>query len=299
MIAGEYLVLAGATALAIPVGYAQQLSVTKKSTDKPLLNWTAREKGKVWFRAVFESENLTCITCTQDDTAQTLRNILQTARSMNHSFLRGNYIWDAETDLEFPLSWGLGSSSTLLANIAQWSGTNPYRLLFLTLGGSGYDVACALHDKALLYQYRGTEMQPIIQPIDFLPPFADQLYFVYSGQKQDTRTSLHGFSPERMPAELVRQVSGLSHQIAEATTLPVFTDLMQQHEELIGNAIGQVPLQKLRFADFEGQVKSLGAWGGDFFLVASEMKKESLMHYFHSKGCQHVIPFGEMVLANN
>jgi hypothetical protein len=47
------------------------------------------------------------------------------------------------------------------------------------------------------------------------------------------------------------------------------------------------------FHDFEGVVKSLGAWGGDFVLAIS---KENPTDYFKAKGFEVVIPYSEMIL---
>ena len=50
---------------------------------------------------------------------------------------------ECKTFLEFDKSWGLGSSSTLISLISQWTNANPYELLTKSFGGGGYDIACA------------------------------------------------------------------------------------------------------------------------------------------------------------
>ena len=47
------------------------------------------------------------------------------------------------------------------------------------------------------------------------------------------------------------------------------------------------------FEDFNGVLKSLGAWGGDFIMAFS---KENPTDYFKQKGFETVIPFEEMIL---
>jgi hypothetical protein len=47
------------------------------------------------------------------------------------------------------------------------------------------------------------------------------------------------------------------------------------------------------FSDFNGTVKSLGAWGGDFVLVVSN---ENPTAYFKSKGFETVLPYKDMIL---
>ena len=46
--------------------------------------------------------------------------------------------------------------------------------------------------------------------------------------------------------------------------------------------------------DFDGAVKSLGAWGGDFFLAASEMPFERVSKYFQTKGLKTVFKFNDL-----
>jgi hypothetical protein len=52
-------------------------------------------------------------------------------------------------------------------------------------------------------------------------------------------------------------------------------------------------VQEALFEDFDGVVKSLGAWGGDFVLAIS---KENPTNYFKERGYTIVIPYSEMIL---
>jgi hypothetical protein len=56
-----------------------------------------------------------------------------------------------------------------------------------------------------------------------------------------------------------------------------------------------VPVQKELFSDFPGVVKSLGAWGGDFLLILSEMPKNEISSYFAKKGYQMLFSYGEII----
>jgi hypothetical protein len=47
------------------------------------------------------------------------------------------------------------------------------------------------------------------------------------------------------------------------------------------------------FSDFDGAVKSLGAWGGDFVLAISN---EDPTTYFKSKGYETIIAYKDMIL---
>jgi hypothetical protein len=50
----------------------------------------------------------------------------------------------------------------------------------------------------------------------------------------------------------------------------------------------------MTFSDFKGEIKSLGAWGGDFVMVISESDPTA---YFSEKGFTTVISYDEMILT--
>jgi hypothetical protein len=56
----------------------------------------------------------------------------------------------------------------------------------------------------------------------------------------------------------------------------------------------QKTVKQLLFNNFNGSIKSLGAWGGDFILVATQ---DNPNNYFKSNGYNVVIPFNDMVLS--
>ena len=47
------------------------------------------------------------------------------------------------------------------------------------------------------------------------------------------------------------------------------------------------------FPDFDGSIKSLGAWGGDFVLTVS---KDNPTAYFENKGYKTIVSYQEMIL---
>ena len=104
---------------------------------------------------------------------------------MNSKAFEGNHLI-FNTHLDFDPNWGLGSSSTLISLLAQWANVNPYELLKMTMGGSGYDIACATASQPIIYRLENGS--PIVEKADFKPAFADKLYFVYQG---------HSRAPER------------------------------------------------------------------------------------------------------
>jgi hypothetical protein len=85
----------------------------------------------------------------------------------------------------------------------------------------------------------------------------------------------------------------LTLDLLNCTDLKTFESLIEQHERYISSLIQQAPLKEILFSDYKGAIKSLGAWGGDFFLATGNAEA---MAYFKSKGFSTVVPFSEMIL---
>ena len=51
-------------------------------------------------------------------------------------------------------------------------------------------------------------------------------------------------------------------------------------------------IKEKKFIDYKGQIKSLGAWGGDFILAAGPSNSPE---YFNKKGYKTIIPFKKML----
>ena len=70
---------------------------------------------------------------------------------MNPEFLQSEQGFLVKTNLTFPRDWGLGTSSTLINNIAQWAKVDAFQLLWNSFSGSGYDIANAQYNTPILY----------------------------------------------------------------------------------------------------------------------------------------------------
>ena len=134
LISGEYLILEGAIGLAVPTVQGQDLVV--EETDTGRLQWeSVDENEKTWFNAEFDLEDFELLSHSGDErVGEQLQRILRTARKMNSRFLVTSEGCHVRTALEFSRNWGLGSSSTLVNNIAKWADRNPFRLLFESFG---------------------------------------------------------------------------------------------------------------------------------------------------------------------
>ena len=291
LLTGEYLILDGALGLALPTKPGQDLLV--EEGDPGWLTWESFDRGgNSWFRCTFRLADLQYrLDLGEPETAQTLQRILQKARELNPEFLPDSAGLRAQTHLGFDRDWGLGSSSTLISNIAEWSATNPYTLLFQSFGGSGYDIACARSSVPVLY--RLDLGRPEVRTADFHPPFADNLFFVFLNRKQVSSESIAKYRSLKLEKKPMDVISRITRDIVVSDTLEQFEHLLREHERVLAGVLGLQPIQDRYFADYFGQTKSLGAWGGDFVLATGNEHSPS---YFSGKGYDTVIPYRDMIL---
>jgi len=304
LLTGEYAVLDGALSLAIPTKYGQLLSIQKIGDS--LLTWNSLdENGNSWFSATFmmtkDAETKQTIlniatekNSTESDmqTAKTLLRILSEAIKMNPTFLSDTNGYQIDTKLTFPRNWGLGSSSTLINNIASWAKVDAFKLLWNAFSGSGYDIACAQHNYPITYQVK--DKKPTVQKIDFNPSFKDKLYFVYLNQKQNSREGIAQYKNSNAnKSKFILKISELTLQISKSKNITEFNRLISIHEQTISDFL-QIPTVKDNlFPDFPGGLKSLGAWGGDFILATGSPRD---IRYFKRKGYETVIQYKDMAL---
>ena len=291
LITGEYAVLDGAKAWAIPTKYGQSLTVLKTESKK--IEWTSLDdKDLVWFEAIYDLESTTEISSSNSEISKNLVEIFIEAQKLNPRFLTGGLGYAIESKLTFPRDWGLGSSSTLINNIAQWANINPYQLLENTFRGSGYDIACAQHNAPILYQL--AKGNPRVEEVNFNPDFKDQLFFIYLNKKQNSRDAIKKYYSEIIDRkELSKTVSQITSRMITTTALDDFELLMTLHENVISDALKTPTIKTKLFSNYPRAIKSLGAWGGDFILVTGD---KSSMAYFKQKGYSTIIPYSEMIL---
>jgi hypothetical protein len=296
MLTGEYIVLDGAKALALPTRFGQYLRVKQQltATNHELLWVAMKNNGAVWLNLSFDTRTLSCIGNTGEE-AKRLESILQICRAYNPDFLNTAHDYAVETRLEFPNNWGLGSSSTFIYSIAQWAQVDPILLLGKTIGGSGYDVACAGSELPIVFHIN--EGIASWQQVEFNPPFREQIYFVHLGEKQLSSAGIKHYKSRDIKREdFVTWVNVVTDSMLGCATLTKFNQLLEEHEQYISDAIGMEPLKHTMFKDFEGGVKSLGAWGGDFALLTYEGGKGKLQEYLAGKKLNTVLGWNEMIL---
>jgi mevalonate kinase len=300
LLSGEYVVLDGAQALAVPLQVGQSLSVNYSASFNPSLTWKSFDhEGNLWLEARFEFWRFNCLDPNPSPEILELQKILRAARKLNTHFLREENDVFVETRLGFPLSWGFGSSSTLLYNIAQWAYVSPFQLQFMTFGGSGYDVACAQSDGPILYTL--DQSGPNWSPTMFEPPFADQLALLYLGQKQNSREAVARYQEQRhrLGEGVIEQISELTKRMMSTQSFEEFETIMEAHEEIMSHVLDIAPVKERLFKDYNGCVKSLGAWGGDFALVSLRGTIDEARAYFEEKDYSPLLPYTSLVYNSN
>lgn len=294
LLTGEYLVLEGATALAFPVNKGQSLQVFN-TNEKGILQWKAVHESGHWFYAKLSIPNLEIIETDNKEISKYLVRILKKTRDLNLNFLVNTGGLKVETKLEFLPQHGLGSSSTLINNLAKWAEVDAYELQKITFGGSGYDIACANNNKTLFFKLSNNKT--IINETVFNPSFSNQIYFVYLGKKQKSLESIKDFRQNANYTNLeIEEISKISKAIVDCQKLDEFDQLIETHEEIMSKVLSRPTIKQLMFSDFEGSVKSLGGWGGDFVMMTSKMDNLEFSDYLATKDLDTFYTFNELLI---
>lgn len=293
LITGEYLVLDGAKALALPTQLGQNLIIEKGKNQE--IQWISYDSdGSIWFQDTILFTDITNFIPTETESVKsTLTTILYQAYLKNPDFVNPNQGYTIQTKLTFSRKWGLGTSSTLINNIAQWLNIDAFELLNTSFGGSGYDIACAQNNYPIIYQLENGK--PLVSPITFNPTFTDQIYFVYLNRKQNSKTAIANYNINKNKDldKNISKINLITQEVIQAKTAETFRQSLEKHEAKMSIILETCTIKELLFPDFKGTIKSLGAWGGDFIMVISD---KNPANYFFEKGFNTLFPYKELIL---
>ena len=287
------MVLDGAQAFALPTQYGQNLII--EDAENNTIHWTSYDCDKsIWFEDTISFDSI--VRKERHDDAKSIKNtlieILHEAYLMNSDFITTSKGYKITTELTFPKLWGLGTSSTLINNIAQWLQMDAFELLKRSFGGSGYDIACAQNDSGILYQI--VNDKPVVEIVDFNPDFTDKIFFVYLNKKQNSKNAIASYYSNQVDIrKTIPVINQITKSVVEAFEPKTFAMALAQHEIALSNILELPTVKETLFHDFDGVIKSLGAWGGDFVLSIS---KENPTEYFMERGFDIVIPYQDMIL---
>ena len=289
LLTGEYVVLNGALSLALPTIYGQYLKVKYNPSNK--IRWISYDNDKkIWFNCEFDKDNLEVIFSSSNKISGRLKKIISCIRAVNTDFLKSNGS-EIITKLTFNKNWGLGSSSTLINNLAEFAKIDPYFLNDKIFNGSGYDIACARSNTSLLYKIHGNKRK--VKKINFDPPFKDKLYLVYLNKKKNSLDEIKKFKKNKNQKMYTEEISNITSQIISCNDQIEFNSLIKEHEKIISKLTARETVKNILFTDFKGEIKSLGAWGGDFILASSS---ELTSDYFRNKGYNNIFKYNELIM---
>ena len=289
LLTGEYVILDGALSLAAPTKFGQHLKFQENLSN--FINWKSKNfDGNIWFECLITSDTLKVESTSSQKISNTLVEIINFIREYNPAFLK-NCGSDISTNLTFEKNLGLGSSSTLISNLSKISGVNPYTLNNKIFKGSGYDIACAESISPILYKL--DKDQKIINEVSFKPSFNENIYFVYLNKKQNSILEIEKYNKNKASNSIINEISDITSEILVCNSIDRFNKLIEAHELIISKLISKQTIKDLLFKDFDGYIKSLGAWGGDMIMVTSQIDPSQ---YFIEKGYSTIFKFKELLV---
>ena len=289
LLTSEYVVLDGALALAVPTKWGQEFFVEENTDGKSLVTWTALHQGESWLKATINYKNGQLLSTNISESAAFILKVLMKLKQLSTIQLQGNSSYSITTNLQFPANYGLGSSSTLMNNLAQWADINAFELNESCLGGSGYDIAVAQEKSPILYH---NSPERIIQKIDFNPSFKEDLIFIHLNQKQNSREGIKLYRTKEKSPALIDAFSEITRRVLEVETLEKFSELMTVHEKKLSSFLGIETAKEKYFENCPSFVKSLGAWGGDFVMSSKFSDYEG---YFKAKGFSTIFSYEDLI----
>ena len=288
LLTGEYSVLNGSLAIGLPTKMGQDMLVENILNEK--ISWLSfNMNSEKWFECLFDLKSLNVLGTSDKNISLRLKKILESSRDLNSKFLKtGKKII---TNLDFDYKWGLGTSSTLINNISKWAEINPYELLKKTFGGSGYDLACAEANSPILFSLNSGKEKVI--PVNFNPILKKNLFFIYQNKKQNTKKSLEEYQNQNLfDKSTINRISKISRDLISTSNINEFRKLIDYHENIMSSVLKIDSINK-KFSDYEGSIKSLGAWGGDFFLAVGP---EDSLDYFKKRNYKIGYKYADFIL---
>ena len=289
MLTSEYVAVDGALVLAIPTKLGQELFYTENEDQKSLIFWEAYHQNQLWLKATIDYKNWKILETNDSKASEFILKTLKNVQNLSDTKLKSHTSYHIKTNLQFPSDFGLGSSSTLMNNLAEWASIDPFILNEISLGGSGYDVAVAKEKSAVLYS-RFPER--VYETIDFQPNFKDELIFIHLNQKQDSREGISHYRSKPTSTELINDYSALTKKIVNSQNLEEFSELMTIHEQKLSDFLETPTVKEKYFQDCPSFVKSLGAWGGDFVLAS---KFGDYQDYFKQRGFSKIFSWKDLI----
>jgi hypothetical protein len=272
MLCGEYMVTAGMEALAFPVREGQWLKVWEtESQGNAHLVWEASDKnGQVWLKAAFNTEIMHVTETTDEEKSAVLLSILQHIKEQQPGIFMHKLI-RMETVTEFTIEHGLGTSSSLVVLLSQWSKLDAFEIQKAVFKGSGYDIAVAQTGRPIVYWLEKEE--PSWAPFSLDSAWTENWFLVFTGKKINSRTSLDSVTSKIEAAAANPLFRWQLDQIGKGLKNPGNKIMLEAGLEMWQGMLSTLLGLKRTYDDLGivpvpgGLCKYLGAWGGDVILV--------------------------------
>ena len=278
LITGEYYVLDGAAALACPTIYGQTLVVHRSEK----LSWKSFDHlDQSWLELN-----------DQNSKSEAEKKLLEILTSIAGFELKDSY----RMTMDFPKMWGLGSSSTLIALLADYFKVNPYELNNKMFQGSGYDIACAFSETPILYSNKD-KLSPEIKPAVIPEAIKPYCYFAYLNKKQDSREGINLYrNLGQTKTALINEISSITEELKEKQNFQDWVYLLGKHEEIISSSLSLPRAADTVLKGLPFFSKSLGAWGGDFVMIVTDEGFEKVKKELSKYGLENIFPFSELLV---
>jgi len=284
----------GAKALAVPLKLGQSLTV--KNSEQNQLIWEAKSPAGLWFNTILKLPTLEVLETNNQIFTNRLVLLLKNAKKLSKNFLNETIGISVETELGFNPEFGFGSSSTLVFCVSKWANVNPYLLQQKTFGGSGFDIACADAKGPITFLRTGDDIE--IKNVELSPKITNNLFFVYLGKKQQTSKSIKYFKKNAAYTNSdIDRISAITNEAVKVESIEDFEALLIEHEQLMSSVLQTPTIKSSCFPQYDGCVKSLGAWGGDFVLISSRNSKQEISQQMKSLGFNTVFSYSDLVLG--
>lgn len=292
LITGEYCIMHGGIGWAVPSALGQKLTV--KIIQEPLLRFISSDKNGVFYTGDFELNTLEAINSDRFTENVFISQILKAIRRKNPSVFEMKEGLEFCSNIEFDRSYGLGSSSSFIVNMAKWAQVNPFEIHQSVSFGSGYDVVIGELGIPILYKKQSDNYTATPTHINAM--LRNEAVFVYSGKKQATENHIVKFKPNVSLLQSAKQhISEITEKLIKEENISSIVRLISEHEKIVGELIEKTPVKTKLFSDFEGAIKSCGAWGGDFYLAVSHKGKDYIKNYFFEHNYKTLFNWQEMV----
>jgi mevalonate kinase len=275
ILAGEYAVLHGFEALALPVNKGQWLDTWIYQTPHngaDFFRYSALDHlEKPWLTLELEINDIRNGEIKQNEHPPETHFLLQILQKVPADFWKQGYSLRFESRLEFDRLHGLGSSSTFLTLLCNYFGLDPHTIQREIFGGSGYDVAIAQVQKSLVFWLANQESN--FRPWHLNSELTNGWNIVFLGEKVNSRESTIKIkSNMEMVAKdenYRQQISKILAVIRDAQDIPTLETGLEMYQLFLSQLLNLPSV----YAHFNikpvsrGLGKWLGAWGGDMLLA--------------------------------